>query len=87
MITKHKKSAPHNETFVLLLKGLLIGKVLTLVVIGGVFWWMVRMGVFRVAYAQMASLPRGDHLALWDFRRGSGWLQKIVSPKHYRYSN
>ena len=37
MITKHKKSALHNETFVLLLKGLLIGKVHTLVVIGGLF--------------------------------------------------
>ena len=50
MITKHKKSASDNETFVLLIKGLLIGKMLTLVVIGGLFWWMVRIGVFKVAY-------------------------------------
>ena len=35
----------------MLIRGLIIGKVLTLVVVGGLFWWMVRIGVFRVAYS------------------------------------
>lgn len=35
-----KKRVPLNKDVILLLKGLLIGKALTLVVIGGVLWWL-----------------------------------------------
>ena len=50
MLNKNKKSVPRDETAVLLIRGLIIGKVLTLVVVGSLFWWMVRIGIFRVAY-------------------------------------
>lgn len=35
-----KKRAPLNKDVVLLIKGLIIGKVLTLVVVGGLLWWL-----------------------------------------------
>lgn len=50
MIDKNKKSAPRDEAIIQLIRGLLIGKVLTLVVIGGLFWWMVRNGIFKFNY-------------------------------------
>lgn len=37
---KQDKRAPLNKDVVLLIKGLIVGKVLTLAVIGGVLWWL-----------------------------------------------
>lgn len=39
MIDKNKR-VPFNKDVVLLIKGLIVGKVLTLAVIGGVLWWL-----------------------------------------------
>lgn len=40
MIEQNKKRISLNKDVILLLKGLLIGKALTLVVIGGLLWWL-----------------------------------------------
>lgn len=47
-----KKRVPLNKDVILLLKGLLIGKVLTLVVIGGVLWWL-RSSLFVTSNAAL----------------------------------
>jgi phosphate transport system substrate-binding protein len=51
MIDKNNKGVPLNKDVALLIRGLIIGKVLTLLVIGGLFWWLrPRRGIESAAF-------------------------------------
>lgn len=52
MIDKNNKGVPLNKDVALLIRGLIIGKVLTLLVIGGLFWWLrPRLGIEGGAFS------------------------------------
>ena len=76
MIDKNKKIASRNEALIQLIRGLLIGKALTLVVIGGLFWWLVRINVFSFNYyaadkAEIASATGASTFENTDVPSGS----------------
>lgn len=59
MNNTNKKRAPLSKDVTLLIKGLIIGKVLTLVVVGGLLWWL-RPRLWDVSGAYSASSPSSD---------------------------
>jgi len=52
--TDHRKRVMNGETS-LFLRGLIIGKVLTLVVIGGMFWWLMKTHLLTTTGADSSS--------------------------------
>ena len=78
MINKNNQGVPLNKDVVLLIRGLIIGKVLTLLVIGGLFWWLrPRLWVYSGASSssgqdsQIASAAASNFQTVNDVPSGS----------------